>query len=170
MVSYVHARRLRHQPFVYLRLQIGVGLLLLIVMAGTHIQLPALQRQAEIVYLPVLWAHASVSAAPVSGLNAASLDAVLVLPPAYSTPAGPPLPPRTLAASSMYDGPGTDSRIVGLLPNGASLQVVGRDQSGRWLAVAFPPGSSYIAWLQASQVSGMAEQPLPKLMAGTSRR
>ncbi len=167
MVPYVHARRLRHQPIAYLRLQIGVALLLLVVIAVSHIDLPQVQRQPEIVYLPDPSVLSSISAASVADSSASSLAAVLVLPPAYAQPAGPSLPiapPRTRASVSVFGGPGSEYAIVGLLPGDAALQVVGRDASGEWLAVAFPPGSSFVAWLPAAQVSGMAEQPAPKLL------
>ena len=173
MVPYVHARRMRHQPIAYLRLQIGMALLLLLVLAATHLDLPRIQRQPEIVYLPDPSLLSSISAASVANSDASSLEAVLVLPPAYTQPAGPSLPippPRTRASVSVLDGPGAEHAIVGLLPGDAALQIAGRDASGEWLAVAFPPGTSYIAWLPAAQVLGMADQPVPKLISPTAGR
>ena len=173
MVPYVHARRLRHQPIAYLRLQIGVALLLLLVLVATHLDLPRIQRQPEVVYLPDPSLLASIAAASVANSDGASLEVVLVLPPAYSQPAGPSLPippPRTRASVSVLDGPGAEHAIVGLLPRDAALQVAGRDASGEWLAVAFPPGSSFVAWLPAAQVSGMENQPAPKLLSGVGDR
>ncbi len=117
MVPYVHARRLRHQPIAYLRLQIGIAALLLLVMAATHLDLPRIQRQPEVVYLPEPSLISSISAALVADSSASSLDAVLVLPPAYAQPAGPSFPippPRTRAAVSMLEGPGSDYTILGL--------------------------------------------------------
>ena len=173
MVPYVHARRMRHQPIAYLRLQIGVALLLLVVLAVTHLDLPRIQRQPQIVFIPDPWVAASISAASVADSSASALQAVLVLPPAYAEPAGPSYPispPRTRASVSMLDGPGSDYAIVGLLPGDSALQVLGRDASGKWLAVAFPPGSSFSAWLPASQVSGMLLQPALRVLDAASGR
>ena len=172
MVPYVHARRLRQQPIAYLRLQIGVGLAMLVVLAATNLDLPKIQRPAEIIYVTEPSTVSSIAATSALSL-ASDFNAVLVLPPAYPQPAGPelPIPPaRTRASVGVVSGPGVNYSVLGLLPAGAALQISGRDASGVWLAVAFPPGSSAIAWLPAAQVSGLEQQPATRVLGVTPAR
>jgi hypothetical protein len=155
MVLYVHARRLRRQPFAYFRLQTAIAALVLLAMTVSQIDLPNLQRQPEVVFVLPSNAQASASAATLATAAASPQGAVLVLRPAYAIPAGPLPPPRTVSTTSMRAGPGSYYAIVGLLPSAAVLDVAGRDSSGVWLAVHFPAGSKLVAWLLVAQVTNL---------------
>ena len=80
------------------------------------------------------------------------------LPPAvYEVPAGQALPPRASMAINVHVGPSPDYVVMGVLPRGAQVQVLGRDSSGEWLAIAFPPNSTLTAWVHASVVADVGD-------------
>lgn len=64
--------------------------------------------------------------------------------------------PRTAAVTVIRTGPSGDYPALGTLPAGASLEVLGRDASGAWLAISFPPNSGFPGWLPISEVNGLA--------------
>lgn len=69
-----------------------------------------------------------------------------------------PQPPVDLASRAsevlnLYVGPSEDHAILGVVPKGGRLDVVGRDESGAWLAVLIAPASKMYAWAPAAQVS-----------------
>jgi hypothetical protein len=43
------------------------------------------------------------------------------------------------------------------LPGGARVEVVGRNETGAWIAIALSPGSKLTGWVEASMVSGIAD-------------
>lgn len=67
------------------------------------------------------------------------------------------LPPvlRTNAVVEVKVGPDEDYEVVGLLPRNGRLDVVGRDESGEWLAVTFMRGSKLYGWIPTTSVSGV---------------
>lgn len=67
----------------------------------------------------------------------------------------PEVVPRALSALNVRIGPGESYVIIGQLPRGGRLDIVGRDQTGVWLAVNFTPDSKLNGWIQASKVSGL---------------
>lgn len=81
----------------------------------------------------------------------------LSLPPAYSKPLKIPLGPHASTTLQLHIGPSEDYVVLGILPAGARLEVVGRDESSEWLAVVFPPNSTFRAWLPVSQAGGLIE-------------
>ena len=94
----------------------------------------------------------------------------LSLPAIYPEPLDVPLGPRTADTVQPRVGPGALYGIVGALQAGAPVDVVGRDESGEWLAIVFPPNSVLRSWLPASHVLGVTDvealpvepvQPLP---------
>jgi hypothetical protein len=66
-----------------------------------------------------------------------------------------PLPwtgPRAARSLDLYTGPSTDYVVLGVVPKGAKLEVVGVSEDGEWLAVTVAPGASLYAWLPLEQV------------------
>jgi len=74
--------------------------------------------------------------------------AVITVPPRRDGPV-------TAAVSIVRIGPSEDYPALGTLPAGAFLEVLGRDQTGTWLAISFPPNSGFRGWLPASRVTGI---------------
>ena len=73
------------------------------------------------------------------------------LPAMYSAPLRITLGPRTASAVTLHLGPSEDYVVLGTLQAGSPLQVVGRDETGDWLAIVFPPNSTFRAWLPVSE-------------------
>jgi hypothetical protein len=75
-----------------------------------------------------------------------------------------PVPvPRTLATLQVHIGPDEEYAVLGTLASGSELDVQGRDISGDWLAIEFPPGSSARGWLPANVVSGLTLVQISRL-------
>jgi uncharacterized protein YraI len=81
-------------------------------------------------------------------------DAPSVIDGARPTPTagGTPLPGdgvtgvvRTTAGAR--NGPGTSYSVIGTVPRGTSLQVVGRNADDTWVQVVYPPGSQLRVWI-----------------------
>ena len=66
-----------------------------------------------------------------------------------------PTGPRTRSAVNMHTAPGEQTPVIGVLSAGTELNVVGRDQAARWIAVEFPPGSTLIVWLPVGEIHGL---------------
>ena len=79
----------------------------------------------------------------------------LSLPSMYAAPIELPQGPRAASSATVYLGPGENYLVLGTLQAGAPLEVVGRDESAVWLAVVFPPNSTFRAWLPVTQVLGI---------------
>ena len=67
----------------------------------------------------------------------------------------PPLVPRALGTLNVHLGPNENYMVVGLVPKAAKLDIVGRDETGSWLAIVFTPGSTFHGWVPRSRVSGV---------------
>jgi len=77
-------------------------------------------------------------------------DAVPEVAPAV-TPT--PVVPRSLATLDVRIGPSAGYVVIGSLPRGAKLEVVGRDPTGDWLAIVFSSGSGFNGWVPGLQVT-----------------
>jgi hypothetical protein len=76
--------------------------------------------------------------------------------------------PRTTSVANLYLGPTFDYRVVGLLPRGAVISVVGRNRAGDWLAVELLYGSQLRGWLPRSQTAGVDDVSSLPVVPATS--
>jgi hypothetical protein len=60
--------------------------------------------------------------------------------------------PRTRQAVELHMGPSPDYVVIGTLPRGAHLEVVGRSEDGTWLAVRVAPTTKLYAWIPTASV------------------
>lgn len=67
----------------------------------------------------------------------------------------PDLRTRTIAQQEVHVGPGEAYAVVGTLPRGTAVEVVGRDAGATWLAIRFPAGSAGRGWIPVSDVEGL---------------
>ena len=65
--------------------------------------------------------------------------------------------PRTTIALDVHIGPGVNYQIIGSVPRGAKLDVIGRDASSQWLAVAFAGGTKLNGWVPVQSVAGIKD-------------
>ena len=65
--------------------------------------------------------------------------------------------PRTTTTVNVYVGPSSNHNVIGLLPDGARIEVLGRNETGAWIAIALGPGSKLTGWVEASAVTGIAD-------------
>jgi hypothetical protein len=82
-------------------------------------------------------------------LNPAAPPGVAVTPAATE--------PRAARVLDVRLGPGDGYAIVGLVPRGGQVEVVGRDQSGEWLAISFNPGSKLQGWVPSAAIAGLGD-------------
>ncbi|MDP3766830.1 MAG: SH3 domain-containing protein, partial [Dehalococcoidia bacterium] len=59
---------------------------------------------------------------------------------------------RVTRTATMRNGPGFEYAILGTIPNGASVSIVGRNEDASWLQVVYPPNSTLRGWVGASFV------------------
>ena len=73
---------------------------------------------------------------------------------------GTPLVGRILTTASTHNGPATSYAILGTIPNGAVVRIIGRSEDETWLQVIYPPGSQLRGWVNASfiEVTGDISQ------------
>jgi hypothetical protein len=64
-------------------------------------------------------------------------------------------PPRTLSTLQVRIGPHQQYAVLGTLARGNEVDVQGRDDSGDWLAIEFPPGSAARGWIPADAVGSL---------------
>lgn len=76
-------------------------------------------------------------------------------PVATPTPSG--RSPMALIALDVHIGPGVNYQVVGSLPRGAKLDVIGRDASSQWIAIAFAGGTKINGWVPSQSVSGVSD-------------
>jgi hypothetical protein len=76
----------------------------------------------------------------------------LGLPSAYAQPLEIPQGPRTASTVLLRVGPAEGYVVVGTLQAGSPVNAVGRDETGEWVAIEFPPNATLRAWLLAGQV------------------
>ena len=65
--------------------------------------------------------------------------------------------PRALVALDVHIGPGVNYQVIGSLPRGAQLDLVGRDASSQWVAVAFAGGTKINGWVPSLSVAGVPD-------------
>lgn len=82
-------------------------------------------------------------------------DAAGVQPPPPAVAPQAEQGPLTRTTVTLYVGPSQGYAVIGLLPAGFALQVVGRDPSGEWIAVAIAPGVGLYGWMPASQARNL---------------
>lgn len=85
--------------------------------------------------------------------------AAALTPTAVVTPApgatSTPVRARTNTAIDVRIGPGSEFAGIGTIARGESLDVVGRDDKGEWIAVRFPPGSNARGWLPTRVIDNL---------------
>jgi hypothetical protein len=54
--------------------------------------------------------------------------------------------------ATMRSGPGMEYAIMGTVPEGAIVDVSGRNEDNQWLQIIYPPGSQLRGWVPAIQV------------------
>jgi len=91
--------------------------------------------------------------ADTSPLATAVLEKPLVLPPAHD-----PGQPYTKAPVTVLTGPSEGYAFVASLPRGRTMDVIGRDDSGAWLAVELGAGT-LTGWVEASSIGGVEDVP-----------
>lgn len=90
----------------------------------------------------------------------------LTLLAAYAAPLTIAMGPQTTGPVTLHLGPNPDYVAIGTLQSGALVEVVGRDESGEWLAIVFPPESTFRAWLptalveEAGDVAALPVEPV----------
>src|SRR3972149_3743504 len=60
------------------------------------------------------------------------------------------LPGRLRSTARMRNGPDATYAILGTIPRGALVPVVGRNADATWLQVVYPPTSQLRGWVDAS--------------------
>lgn len=98
---------------------------------------------------------AAVDEPPRAGRAQPPLPAWLPYDPQLGPLNPEPTGPSALTTLDVRVGPGEGYVVVGLLPRGARLDVVGRDETARWLAIVFTPGSAFHGWVPVSRVEGI---------------
>jgi uncharacterized protein YraI len=70
------------------------------------------------------------------------------------TPSRPPagLVGRAITTASYRNGPDTTFVILGTIPRGATVALVGRSEDNAWLQVRYPPTSNLKGWVDAKQL------------------
>jgi hypothetical protein len=76
--------------------------------------------------------------------------------PAPTGTATPEPMPQTTTALQVRIGPATGYAILGTLAGGSEVNLQGRDDTGDWLAIEFPPGSAARGWIPADDVDGLS--------------
>jgi uncharacterized protein YraI len=74
----------------------------------------------------------------------------IVTPEANSTalPRGS-LSGHIVTTASVRNGPNATYSLLGTVPKGASVAVIGRNSDESWLQIRYPPGSSLLGWVDA---------------------
>jgi hypothetical protein len=54
-------------------------------------------------------------------------------------------------------GPADTYAIVGMVPRNAILEIVGRNETGDWLAIVFTPGSQFRGWVPKASVVNLTD-------------
>ena len=85
--------------------------------------------------------------------------------PFTPTPTVPNTPSlTTLTDLNVRAGPGTDYDLLGLLPSGSSVEVVGRDETRQWWQIRFAPSPNQLGWVVSdpaySRTSGVENVPV----------
>jgi uncharacterized protein YraI len=81
-------------------------------------------------------------------------------------PNGTPAPQAQLAQKlNVRSGPGTHYDSLGILPSDATIWLMGRDPSGTWLWMDYPPAPGGRGWVMAGYVQTQGIQDLPMVDA-----
>ena len=56
---------------------------------------------------------------------------------------------RIVTTASVRNGPNSSYSILGTVPKGATVAVIGRSEDESWLQIRYPPGSSLLGWVSA---------------------
>jgi len=85
------------------------------------------------------------------GDSSGSDSSNVVAPPGDKTPVRPigGLAGTTVTTASYRNGPGPTYVILGTIPRGATVAVVGRNANDTWLQVRYPPSSNLKGWVDA---------------------
>ena len=121
-------------------------------------QAPSVEPRAESrVEAAPLQGGADVPLQDIPGLSAARIQVVPVLPTIT--------PPEHRANRVLMLQLGPDDRYVtvGQIARGARVEVVGRNDSGDWLAISLNPGSRTYGWARAAGVTGLTTANLTAL-------
>ena len=54
-------------------------------------------------------------------------------------------------------GPGTGYVVIGQLPRAARLQIIGRDESSKWIGIVFSPYTGLTGWIEATAIAGQLD-------------
>jgi hypothetical protein len=92
-----------------------------------------------------------VAVASESAIRAAGIKSEAPMASEPPKPAGP----RTSMTATVRTEPRADSPVAGVIPRGALIEITGRDATGQWVAVVFPPNSSFQAWLPVNAIAGL---------------
>jgi hypothetical protein len=106
------------------------------------------------------------------GVSSSNLWNILVQAPSPSTERATerPVVPRAASTANLRTGPGQRHPVLGTLPAEAPLTIVGRDEEGEWVAIEFPPGSAFIAWIAVEDLAGLDEVESLRVYEGTTGR
>jgi len=56
---------------------------------------------------------------------------------------------RVVTTASVRNGPNSTYSILGTVPKGATVAVIGRNEDLSWLQIRYPPGSTLLGWVSA---------------------
>jgi uncharacterized protein YraI len=56
---------------------------------------------------------------------------------------------RLVTTTSVRNGPDATYAILGTVPRGATVAVIGRNEDESWLQIRYPPGSALLGWVHA---------------------
>jgi uncharacterized protein YraI len=68
-----------------------------------------------------------------------------------------PWAPRTKAPITLRTGPDEDYPFLASMPAGHAVEVLGRDETARWLAVQLGPGGALTGWVEAGMIDGISD-------------
>jgi uncharacterized protein YraI len=68
-------------------------------------------------------------------------------PPTATVPTIPSLTTQT--DLNVRQGPGTQYDLLGLLPSGASAEIIGRSEDGQWWQIRFDPAGDGVGWVSS---------------------
>jgi hypothetical protein len=82
--------------------------------------------------------------------------------PEATTEAQADLPPAAVYAISSTDvsiAPATDTALLGTILEGDVVHILGRDLTGAWSAISFPPDTEGFGWVKSAALSGPTSAP-----------
>ena len=125
----------------------------------------------------------AVIVSPKASINPSPTAAVLPSPTPPPAPTNTPIPPTpkpTKAVATptpqrpslvavtnlnVRTGPGTMYPKIGVLPKGGSAPITGKDASGAWWQIEFPPGTGRHGWVAAAYASAQSANGVPVVQA-----